>query len=246
MRKIEIYPFFDPLTKVVTFVVTDPASKQAAVIDPVMGLELETGTLITDNADKIVQFLGDNNLQLEWILETDVHSNHFSAARYLKEQRGGQLGVSEHAIKMVSPMVKISDQDAELNALEDEFDYLFQDGEVFYLGHIEVEVIATPGVTPACVCYKIEDALFVGSTILMPDVGTTQINTSFGSVKSLYQSIKRVFTLPEFTRIFVGYDNKPLTRDEFGWEATVLQQKRDNIHCNDGVSEADFIRVKSQ
>jgi glyoxylase-like metal-dependent hydrolase (beta-lactamase superfamily II) len=246
MNKIEISPFFDEVTKTITYVVTDVASRQAAVIDPVLGFCPRTGVYRTENADQIIDFLSANNLQLEWILETNVHADHITAAKYFKSQRGGQIGIGEHVRKVEATYKQNVSLESKTPCNSQEFDYLFQDGEVFFLGHIEVEVIATPGCTPACVSYKIADAVFVGKTLFMPDLGAPQTDPPFGSAKALYQSIKKILSLPEFTRIFVGHGQRYIERDRSAWQTTVLQEKRDNIHVNNGITESAFVQSHAQ
>ena len=246
INKIEISPFFDEVTKTITYVVTDLASKQAAVIDPVLDFCPRTGVYRTESADQIIDFLDENNLQLEWILETNVHADHITAAKYFQDQRGGQIGIGENVKKVQTTYKQSVSMDAKTPCDGHEFDYLFQDGEVFFLGHIEVEVIATPGYTPACVSYKIADSVFVGKTLFMPDLGVPQTDRPFGSAKALYQSIQKILSLPEFTRIFVGHDQHCIERDRSAWETTVLQEMRDNIHVNNGITEAAFVQSHSQ
>ena len=245
MNKVAVQAFFDELTKTVSYVLVDEASKQAAVIDPVLEFDPVTKALGTTHADEIIVFLDNNNLQLEWILETYSHSDHITAASYLKEQRGGKIGISEHITKVQHTFKKAFNFD-DMPCDGSEFDYLFQDGEVIYLGHIEMEVIACPGHTPACSCYRIEDALFVGQSLLMPDVGVARTDFPCSSAKALYQSLQRILLLPDSTRIFVGYDSKPSTRINDEWETTIFQEKRDNIHLKDCLKEAEFIGLRER
>lgn len=242
MNKLDVRPFFDKETKSLTYVVTDRASKQVAIIDSVLDFDPNTRQLSSGNADKIIKFIDDNNLHLEWILETHAHSDHISAARYLKEKRGGQIGIGEHIDKVQRDYKRAFNLNMDMRCDGSEFDYLFQDGEIIYLGHIEMEVINTPGHSPAGVSYKIEDALFVGNALLMPDFGTDRTDLPSGSAKCLYQSIQRILSLPDTTRIFIGHDNNHLCRDERFWETSVFQEKRDNIHLKNETKEEEFIR----
>ena len=245
MTRIDICPFFDEFTNTVTYVVTDRASKQTAIIDPVLDFDPNTGTLTSSSADQLIAFLDDNNLQLEWILETHAHADHITASNYLKEKRGGQIGIGEHIKKVQCTFNKTFNLTGELPCDGSQFDHLFEDGEVIYLGHIEIEVMHTPGHTPACVCYKVEDAIFVGDTLFMPDFGTARTDFPCGSAKSLYQSIQRILSLPDSTRIFVGHDYKAPNRDVYAWETSVLQEKHDNIHIKSGVAEDEFVRMRN-
>jgi len=246
MNKVEVQAFFDEVTKSVSYVLSDEASKQAAVIDPTLDFDPKTRSLGTDHADQIIAFLDDNNLQLEWILETYSHSEHITAASYLKEQRGGEIGVSEHITKVQHTFKKAFNFDDDMPCDGREFDYLFQDGEVINLGHIEMEVIACPGHTPASASYKIQDAVFVGNSLLMPDVGVARTDFPCSSAKSLYQSIQRILSLPGSTRVFVGCDSKPSARKSYEWETTVLQEKRHNIHLKDCRKEVEFVCLRER
>lgn len=246
MNKIDIHAFFNEPTNSITYVLVDQASKQAAVIDPVFDHKLNEKSLGVAHIDKVIGFLDRNNLHLEWILETYAHTGNITAAQYLKAQRGGQIGISEHITKVQHSFQKAFNLDESMACDGSQYDYLFQDGEVIFLGHVEMEVIATPGHTPACLSYKIEDALFVGNTLLMPDVGTARTDFPCSSAKALYQSIQRILSLPDSTRIFVGYDHKPTTRKNYAWETSVLQEKRDNLHFKSGFSETGFIFLREQ
>jgi glyoxylase-like metal-dependent hydrolase (beta-lactamase superfamily II) len=246
MNKVDVHSFFDEATKSVSYIVIDQASKQAAVIDPVLDFNPETGALGTEKVDEIIDFLDDNNLDLEWILETHIHADHITAAQYLREQRGGQIGISEHVVKVQSTYRKTFQPSEQMSCDGSEFDYLFQDDEVIFLGHIEMEVIGTPGHSPACVSYKIEDALFVGDVLAMPDKGTSRTDYPCSSAKAMYQSIQKIFSLSDSTRIFVGHAKKTSERENVSWETTVLQEKRDNIHLKHKPSEAEFVHLRRQ
>lgn len=245
MNKLGVRPFFDKGTHTVTYVVTDNASKHAAVIDPVLNFNASTGGLCSCSADKIIEYLDDNNLQLEWILETHAHSDHLTASKYLKEKRGGQIGIGEHIKKVQSTFKKTFNYNSEMPCDGSQFDQLFEDGEVIYLGHIAIEIMHTPGHTPACVSYKFEDTIFVGDTLFMPDYGTARADFPNGSARSLYQSIQRILSLPNSTRMFVGHDYKTNTKRNYAWETSVLQQKRNNIHLKDGMTEQAFIKLRN-
>jgi glyoxylase-like metal-dependent hydrolase (beta-lactamase superfamily II) len=244
MNKVDVHSFFDEVTKSISYVVIDQATKQAAVIDPVLDFNPETGALGTEKVDEIIEFLDDNNLDLEWILETHIHADHITAAQYLKELRGGQVGASEHVVKVQSTYRKTFQPLDQMLCDGSEFDYLFQDDEVIFLGHLEMEVIGTPGHTPACVSYKIGDSLFVGDALAMPDKGTSRTDYPCSSAKAMYQSIQKILSFSDSTRIFVGHGDKLYDHESFPWETTVLQEKRDNIHLKNEPSEADFVRLR--
>ena len=244
MNKLSIQSFFDDNTQTVTYVIADKATCSAAVIDPVLDFDPTSGKLSSASADKVIAFLDDNNLRLEWILETHAHADHITAASYIKEKRGGKIGVGEHIKKVQATFKKTFNLNDELPSDGSQFDFLFEDGEIISLGHLDIQVMHTPGHTPACVSYIIEDAVFVGDTIFMPDFGTARADFPMGSAKTLYQSIQKILSLPDQTRIFVGHDYKSPTRDEYAWETTVLQEKRNNIHVKLGTSLSEFVNLR--
>jgi glyoxylase-like metal-dependent hydrolase (beta-lactamase superfamily II) len=244
MSKLKIQAFFDYATETVTYVVIDKATCSTAVIDPVLDFDPSSGKLTSKSADKIIAFIDDNELRLEWILETHAHADHITASHYIKEKRGGQIGIGEHIKTVQGAFKKIFNLHAELATDGSQFDFLFEDGEIIPLGHLNIHVMHTPGHTPACVSYLIEDAVFVGDTIFMPDFGTARADFPNGSAGTLYQSIQKILALPEQTRIFVGHDYKSDTRDEYAWETTVFHEKRNNIHVKKGTSETEFVRLR--
>ena len=244
MNKLSVQSFFDENTQTVTYVVTDKATCSAAIIDPVLDFDPTSGKLSSVNADEVIAFLDDNNLRLEWILETHAHADHITAANYIKEKRGGKIGVGEHIKKVQTTFKKTFNLNNEFPCDGSQFDFLFEDGEIISLGHLDIHVMHTPGHTPACVSYIIEDAVFVGDTIFMPDFGTARADFPMGSAKTLYQSIQKILSLPDQTRIFVGHDYKSPTRDDYAWETTVLQEKRNNIHVKLGTSQSEFVNLR--
>ena len=244
MNKLSIQSFFDDNTQTVTYVVTDKATCSAAIIDPVLDFDPTSGKLSSVSADKVIAFLDSNNLRLEWILETHAHADHITAANYIKGKRGGKIGVGEHIKKVQTTFKKTFNLHDELPCDGSEFDFLFEDGEIISLGHLDIQALHTPGHTPACVSYIIEDAVFVGDTIFMPDFGTARADFPMGSAKTLYQSIQKILSLPDQTRIFVGHDYKSPTRDDYAWETTVLQEKRNNIHVKLGTSQSEFVNLR--
>jgi glyoxylase-like metal-dependent hydrolase (beta-lactamase superfamily II) len=244
MSKLNIQPFFDENTQTVTYIVTDKATSLTAIIDPVLDFDSPSGKITSTSADKIITFLDVNNLRLEWILETHAHADHITASNYIKAKRGGQIGIGEHIKKVQSTFKKIFNLDDELACDGSQFDFLFEDGEIISLGHLNFHVMHTPGHTPACVSYLIEDAVFVGDTIFMPDFGTARADFPSGSAKTLYHSIQKILSLPDQTRIFVGHDYKSATRDQYAWETTVLEEKRNNIHVKPDTTEAEFVTLR--
>lgn len=244
MNKLSIQSFFDDNTQTVTYVVTDNATCSAAIIDPVLDFDSTSGKLSSESADNVIAFLDENNLRLEWILETHAHADHITAANYIKGKRGGKVGVGEHIKKVQMTFKKTFNLHDELPCDGSQFDFLFEDGEIISLGHLDIHVMHTPGHTPACVSYIIEDAVFVGDTIFMPDFGTARADFPMGNAKTLYQSIQKILSLPDQTRIFVGHDYKSPTRDDYAWETTVLQEKRNNIHVKLGTSQSEFVNLR--
>jgi glyoxylase-like metal-dependent hydrolase (beta-lactamase superfamily II) len=244
MNKLNIQPFFDENTQTVTYVVTDKATCSTAVIDPVLDFDPTSGKLSSVGADKVISYLDDNNLRLEWILETHAHADHITAANYIKAKRGGQIGIGEHIKRVQSIFKKTFNFGDEFPCDGSQFDFLFEDGEIITLGHLNFHVLHTPGHTPACVSYLIEDVAFVGDTIFMPDFGTARADFPNGNAKTLYYSIQKILSLPEQTRIFVGHDYKSPTRNYYEWETTVLQEKRNNIHVKLGTTESEFVKLR--
>jgi glyoxylase-like metal-dependent hydrolase (beta-lactamase superfamily II) len=245
MNKLIVAPFFDEQTCTITYVLTDKATSQTAVIDPVLDYDASAGKLSSKGIDAIIDYIDQNNFRLEWILETHAHADHVTAAAYLKQKRGGQIGIGEHIKIVQSTFKSLFNFDEEMLCDGSQFDCLFEDGELLTLGHLAIEVIHTPGHTPACVSYLIEDAVFVGDTIFMPDFGSARTDFPNGSAKALYQSIQKLLALPDQTRMFVGHDYKSSSRDVYAWETNVLEQKHHNIHVKKGVSEIQFITMRN-
>ncbi|GAA6185535.1 MULTISPECIES: MBL fold metallo-hydrolase [Alteromonadaceae] len=246
MNKLIIQPFLDETTNTVTYVVTDKTCNLSAIIDPVLDFDPNSGTLSSTSADKVIKYLDDNNLSLEWILETHAHADHITASQYIKEKRGGEIGIGEHIRKVQSTFKKIFNLQPDFACDGSQFDHLFSDGEMINLGHLNIQIMNTPGHTPACISYLIEDTVFVGDTLFMPDYGTARADFPNGSAKALYQSIQKILSLPDETRIFVAHDYKAEGRDEYAWETTVFQQKRNNIHVKNGTTEEDFVNMRNQ
>lgn len=244
MSKIQITPFFHEPTFTVTYVVTDRATSSCAIIDPVLDYDAASGQISHEFADKIVSYVDKNGLTLEWILETHAHADHLTAAPYVKEKLGGLIGVGDNIRRVQSTFKAIYNLESEFMTDGSQFDQLFVDGEVISLGHLDIEILHTPGHTPACVSYLIEDAVFVGDTLFMPDYGTARADFPNGSAQTLYQSIRKILALPESTRMFVGHDYKSPGRDDYAWETSVIEQRRNNIHVKDGVSQADFVAMR--
>ena len=224
---MQIQPFFDTATNTVSYIVIDD-SKQCAIIDSVLDFDYASGRTNTANADNIIQYVEMHNLTVEWILETHVHADHLSAAPYLQERLGGKIGIGYNIKTVQETFGKIFNEGTEFERDGSQFDALFEDGDAFYIGDLRVDVLHTPGHTPACLTYVIEDAAFVGDTMFMPDFGTARCDFPGGSASDLYDSIQKVLALPDETRIFVAHDYAPNGRD-FAWETTVGEQKEKNV-----------------
>lgn len=243
MSKPEVKAFFDEATFTVSYVVSDPASGRAAIIDPVLDFDPASGRTSTASADKVVAFVKENKLTIDWILETHVHADHISGAPFLKEQLGGQTAIGRGVTAVQSTFKSVFNL-SDLAADGSQFDHLFDDGDTFDIGSIRARVTATPGHTPACVTYVIGNTAFVGDTLFMPDFGTARTDFPGGSAAQLYRSIQKIFALPDDTRLFMCHDYKAPGRDEFAWETTVAAQRDGNIHINKGVSEQAFVDTR--
>lgn len=235
-----IQAFFDEATFTVTYLVTDPATRAAAIIDPVLDFDPKSGRTSTKSADAVLAAVRRDDVKVEWILETHAHADHLSAGAYLREKTGAQVVIGEHIAKVQKtfrPIFNLEPPVADAEA----FDRLVKDGERIKLGQQEFEVIHTPGHTPACVSYKIGDAVFVGDTLFMPDYGTARADFPGGDARTLYRSIRRILSLPPETRLFMCHDYKAPGRDIYAWETTVAGERANNVHVKDGVSEDEFV-----
>ena len=240
---MKIKNFFDKDTATFTYVVSDPKTNSCAVIDSVLNYDMYSGKTFHSSADRIISYIQENNLNLEWILETHIHADHLTAASYLKEKIGGKIGISTSVKEVLKFWIPLFDS-AEDTAFDgSQFDHLFQDNETFKIGSIDVKVILTPGHTPACLTYLIQDAAFVGDTIFMPYVGTARTDFPGGSSKTLFHSIQKILSLPETTRIFVGHDY-PLQDAKENHFTTVAEQKEKNIMINQKVGESEYVAAR--
>lgn len=244
MSKFKVDSFFDLNTNTVTYIAVDLATRLCAIIDPVLDYQANSGRTSTQSADKIVNHIDKNGYKVEWILETHAHADHLTAAPYLKSQLGGTIGIGEHIVRVQKTFKQLFNLSDEFVADGHQFDHLFSDDEKIRLGHLDVRIMHTPGHTPACVSYLIEDAVFVGDTLFMPDYGTARTDFPNGSANRLFQSIQKLLALPNNTRIFVGHDYLPQSRSEFAWETSVLEQKHNNIHVHEGISQNDFVTMR--
>jgi len=239
----EIKAYFDAPTNTVSYLVTDPATKKCAVVDSVLNFEYSSGTISYAQADEIIGDITDQGLSLDWLIETHVHADHLSAAPYIQEKLGGKIMISKEITVVQNIFGKVFNAGTEFERDGSQFDLLLSDGDTYQLGSIEAKVLHTPGHTPACMAHVIGDAVFVGDTLFMPDGGSARADFPGGDARTLYQSIQKIFTLPDDTRMFICHDYMPGGRD-VKWETTVGEQKRDNIHVGKGNSEDDFVAMR--
>lgn len=242
---MQIKSFFDSNTATVTYIVSDPATQRCAIIDSVLDYDLFSGTVSTTSANQLIDYIKQNNLSVEWILETHIHADHFTAASYLKEHLGGKIGIGSHIIDVLTYWVPIFNTANDTPLDGSQFDHLFKDGETFQIGSLNVNVIHTPGHTPACVSYQINDVVFVGDALFMPYVGTGRTDFPGGSAEKMYQSLQKILSLPENTKIFTCHDY-PLEGKQAAWESTIKEEKTSNIMINDRISESEFIANRKQ
>lgn len=235
---VAIQGFHDAVTGTVSYVVHDPATRQAAIVDPVLDYDLASGSTSTANADALLDYLSAQGLSLQWILETHVHADHVSAARYLRAQAGGQIAIGEHIREVQATLARLRGWPSQ----DDGFDRLLADGERFQIGNLEATALLVPGHTPADLAFQIEDAVFIGDTLFMPDVGSARADFPGGDAQALYRSIQRLLALPPETRLFVCHDY-PAGREP-RWLTSVAEQRAANIHAHDGVSEAEFVAMR--
>ena len=243
MNSPDVKAFFDDATFTVSYVVSDPTTHRAAILDPVLNFDPVSGRCSTESADQMIAYLKGASLDVDWIIETHVHADHLSGAPYLKGQVGGKTAIGA-GVTAVQDEFKTIFNMTDLASDGSQFDQLFDDGESFKLGGIDAQVIATPGHTPACVTYVIGDSAYVGDTLFMPDFGTARTDFPGGSAEQLYHSIQKIFALPGDTRLFMCHDYKAPGRDEFAWETSVKEQRDNNIHINKSISEAAFVALR--
>lgn len=236
--------FFDEATNTISYVVQDPNSKAAAIVDSVLDFDYASGHTDTASADEVIAFVRDQGLTVEWLLETHVHADHLSAAPYLQDQLGGKIGIGDQIKIVQDTFGKVFNEGTAFQRDGSQFDQLFVEGDEITIGDMPLNVLHTPGHTPACLTYVVGDAAFVGDTLFMPDFGTARCDFPGGSSEMLYQSIQKILTLPDDTRIFVGHDYKAPGRDTYAWETTVGEQKAKNVHVAEGTDQADFVEMR--
>lgn len=235
--------FFDPATWTITYVVWDGASRHAAVIDPVLDYDFKSGHSHTASADRVLAYVAENRLQIDWILETHAHADHLSGAHYLKERIGGRIAIGEHIRQVQATFSKVFNFERSFLPDGSQFDHLFKDGETFMIGGIEATALLVPGHTPADMAFRVDDAVYVGDTLFMPDVGTARADFPGGDARQLYQSIQRILQLPPETVVYVCHDYPPPSRAA-QWQTTVAEQRACNIHVRNGISEGAFVAMR--
>ena len=238
-----IHAFFDEPTNTVSYLVADPETKRAAVIDPVLDYDHKSGKGSVKSADAILAKAVAEGFTIDWVFETHAHADHLSGAPYIKIKTGAKVAIGER-IREVQKIFRPVFNAMDVSGDGSEFDLLFKDGDAFEIGNLKGEVLATPGHTPACVSYKIGDAVFVGDTLFMPDYGTARADFPGGDAHVLYRSIRRILDLPPETRLFTGYDYAPNGR-RHAWESTVAKQRASNVHVHDGVTEEEFVAMRT-
>lgn len=238
-----IQTFFDPATSTASYLVSDPTTKAAAVIDPVLDFEPKGARLTTASADAILRAVREQGLDLAYVLETHPHADHLSAADHIRNVTGAQVVIGARITEVQKQFIPLFEAD-DIAADGQAFDRLVQEGESLSLGDLTIDVLHTPGHTPACVTYRIDDAAFVGDTLFMPDYGSARADFPGGDAATLYRSIRKILALPSQTRVFVGHDYLPASRTEIRWETTVAEQREHNVHVHDGVTEAQFVAMR--
>ncbi|MDX9839039.1 MAG: MBL fold metallo-hydrolase [Azoarcus sp.] len=244
MANAQIKSFFDPATSTVTHIVSDPATSRAAIIDSVLDYDPKSGRTSHASADAVIAYVRQTGLKVDWQLETHAHADHLSAAPYLKQQLGGEIGIGAH-IRQVQGVFKEIFNAKDMNTEGAEFDHLFEDGECFKIGDLDVEVMHTPGHTPACLSYIVGQDVFVGDTLFMPDYGTARCDFPGGDATALFRSIRKLLALPAEIRLHLCHDYPPDGRAP-AWVTTVAEQRAHNIHVHDGTTEAGFVAMRTE
>ncbi len=234
----QVRAFFDPATNTVSYLITDPETKHAAIVDPVLDYDQRTGKADTHSADAILKAVEEAGVTVDWVLETHAHADHLSGAPYVKLKTGAKVGIGEH-IREVQKIFRPVFNATDVSGDGSEFDHLFAEGEHFAIGNLDATILHTPGHTPACVSYVVGNAVFVGDTLFMPDYGTARADFPGGDARTLYRSIEKLLALPDETRIFVCHDYLPEGRKDYAWETTIGEERK-NVQL-DGVSEDQFV-----
>jgi len=242
----EVHSFFDETTNAACYVVKDPTTNSCAIVDSILDFDQAAGRTHTRHADNLIEFITSRGWETQWIIETHVHADHLSAAPYLAQKLNGKIAIGANIDAVQKVFGKIFNAGTEFEMDGSQFDRLFEDGDTFKIGDLEVEVIHTPGHTPACVTYIMGDAAIIGDTMFMPDFGTARADFPGGSATDLYKSIQRILALPDETRLFLCHDYKAPGRNEFCWETTVGEQKAHNLHVGGGKTETEFVEFRTK
>ena len=243
--KPQVHGIFDPATWTVTYVVHNGPGSAAAIIDSVLDYDPKSGRTRTTSADKVIDYVMAQDLKVQWILETHAHADHLSAAPYLKQKLGGKIGIGDQITRVQKVFKDIFNLEPEFRLDGSQFDVLLKNEETFLIGELTARVMAVPGHTPACVAYQVGDAVFVGDTLFMPDVGTARCDFPGGDAKTLYASVRKLMSLPPETRLFMCHDYPPNDRP-IAYETTVAEQRAKNIHMHDGISETQFVQMRTK
>lgn len=242
--KPEVTPFFDRDTNTFSYVVKDPSSDSCAIVDSVLDFDYPSGSTAYHGADAIIDYVREQGLELEWLIETHVHADHLSAAPYIQEKLGGKLGIGEHITTVQETFGKIFNEGSDFKRDGSQFDRLFQDGDTYRVGELECRAIHTPGHTPACMTHVMGDAAFVGDTLFMPDAGTARADFPGGDAETLFDSTRKILSLPDPTRIFMCHDYCPEGR-ELTYLTTVGEERAHNIHVKDGTTKSEFVAMRT-
>ncbi len=240
----EVKAFFDEPTNTVSYVVKDPNSQSCAILDSVLDFDPKSGRTSTASADDIIAYVKENDLTVEWILETHAHADHLSAAPYLREKLGGTTGVGAHIKDVQDVFAKVFNVEKGFQTDGSQFEHLFEDGEEFTVGGMTIKSMHTPGHTPACMTYVAGDAAFVGDTLFMPDYGTARADFPGGDARVMYRSIQKILALPDETTLYMCHDYKAPGRDEYKWETTVGEERTSNVHIGAGQTEDEFVAMR--
>ncbi len=242
--KPSVTGFFDKDTNTISYIVKDPHSKACAIIDAVMDFDYASGRTSFASADKLIEHVRKHGLTVEWLIETHAHADHLSGAPYIQGQVGGKIGIGDQIVVVQEVFGKIFNEGTAFQRDGSQFDRLFKDGDTYQIGSLKAFVMHTPGHTPACMTHVIGDAAFVGDTLFMPDGGTARADFPGGDARILFRSIKKVLALPPETRLFICHDYGPNGR-EIRWETTVAEERASNIHVRDGVTEDEYVAVRT-
>jgi glyoxylase-like metal-dependent hydrolase (beta-lactamase superfamily II) len=245
MKFPTVTAFFDEPTNTISYVVADTSANKCAVIDSLLDYDAASGRTSTTSADRLIAFIRSAGLNVEWIIDTHVHADHLTAAPYVREKLGGKTAIGEHISAVQKVFSQVFNEGQTFHTDGSQFDHLFKNDETYFVGSIPARAIHTPGHTPACMSHFIGDSVFVGDTLFMPDYGTARCDFPGGDAGTLYDSIQKLFLLPDETRMFLCHDYKTPSRDTYQWESTVGEQKRANKHVGDDISRVDFVAMRN-